>query len=193
MKKKIPVGKVNLEVLIQKMCLLNETSRLNQLKNLLPYKLSRQNKDYYEYIPSNAGHLIPLFNEILINIPNIRNLSFLDIGAGNDLIPNLALIFGFKEACGLEYNDLYCNLTSNLIKGDLLEYNFHKWDVMYSYNPIGNSLLMIDGLKNIMNTMKSNSVLYFSPASGEVERFLTRNNFINVNKYGAPLMKYTKP
>lgn len=123
-------------------------------------------QNYYPYIPSCEFSIMKVFEDIYKTM-NTKDLKFIDIGAGNDVILNIAKILGFDICRGLEYNDKLIELNSSntLIKGDLLDYDFKDYDVLYSYNPIIDSELMLKGIKNIINTMSKNSVFYFNNAN----------------------------
>lgn len=154
----------------------------------IAYKLTR-NSNYYGYIPSYDRHLYNLFEDITKNVRSISKKKFIDIGCGFPLIPKIADILGFNDCKGLEFEDLYVKLDESgiLIHGDLLNYDFKDYDVLYSYNPIRDIKLMNDGLRNIINTMKPGAIFYFADA-GHIDDDI---KLLFIRCYS--LWKYQKP
>lgn len=157
--------------------------------------------DFYYYIPSSNVYIKTVLLDLLKDpkLDNYRN--FIDIGAGTPLIMDifkqvLPDLSWYKRFTSLELSDIYCELFKKLTKGDLLTYNFKEYDILYSYNPIRNCDLMIEGLKNIINTMKEGAILYFVAADYKVEKYLQDNlattDYILLDK-NSTIYKYTKP
>jgi hypothetical protein len=162
----------------------------------LAYKLGRKlalgsDKSYWNYIPSYENAIEDLLEQEIQKLKEINTLSFLDVGAGTSTIPTIMSIMGFAKSMGLEYQDLYVNLEPDwLFQGDLLDYDFKEWDVLYSYNPIQNEALMIKGIDNIIATMKSGAIFYFLPSSG-AGQYLKKLGGRNLK--GSAIIKYVKP
>ncbi len=154
-------------------------------------KLTKK-QPYFGYIPSYEDVIVAMIDDINKSNISLEKSSFIDIGCGLPIIPKIFDILGCKEYKGLEYNDIYMLLDNDnyLIKGDLLTYDFSKFDILYSYNPIKDGELMAKGIKNIIKTMKPGATFYFEQAC-----------CINKPKDGTPwlkkldhygLQKYTK-
>jgi len=158
-------------------------------------------QNFYYYIPSSNVYIKTVLLDLLKdpNLSNYRN--FIDIGAGTPLIMDifeqvLPDLSWYKRFTSLELSDIYCEIFKKLKKGNLLTYNFKEYDILYSYNPIRNSDLMIEGLKNIINTMKEGAILYYVAADHKVEKYL-QNNLATTDcillDENSTIYKYTKP
>lgn len=136
----------------------------------------------YPYIPIDDVRLSRIIEDLIKDKVQFNKKSFIDIGCGTSIIPKIFKIIGCKKSVGLEYEELYCKMDkyeNYLIQGDLTTFNFKKYDILYTYNPISNPKLMEEGLINIMNTMKKGSVLYYVQA-GEISN-ATLSKFTEVN------------
>lgn len=132
--------------------------------------LDFRKRGYYNYIPTQTNRIKQLITDYILPIPNKKELKFLDAGAGTVIIPRIVKAIGFKEAKGLEYNTFLVKKSHNeLIEGDILSYDFSEWDVIYSYNPLADRELMVQGLLNIMGTMSKGSTFIFYAASSAME------------------------
>ena len=134
------------------------------------------NGDFYYYIPSYNEYIKTVLLDLLKDSKLSTYTHFIDIGAGTPLIMDifrqaLPKPIYYKKFTALELSDIYCEVFPPLTKGNLLTYNFKEYDVLYSYNPIRNSDLMIEGLKNIISTMKEGAILYFVEADYKVRDY----------------------
>lgn len=161
--KKVKVQNLNLSKLISDLIEINRSSVQYQIGQIENYKNPRNVN--YPYIPIDASMLTAVFIDIL-KLKDYESKSFIDIGAGNNAVINIANILGFKKPKGLEINKLYLNLDidNNLIEGDLTTFDFKDFDILYSYNPIRKASNMKQGLLNIVKTMKSGSIFYYCNA-----------------------------
>lgn len=141
----------------------------NTIFNVLRQHVS--DTKYWNYIPSHFKEIEVVLQDIICN--DYKG-SVIDVGCGSPVIPTLFKILGYKSY-GLEYNELYKLAYNSLgekvlddyIIGDLLTHDFKEYDILYSYNPIRDKLLMLEGIKNIIKTMKPGAVFYFKEASVE--------------------------
>lgn len=152
-------------------------------------------KGEYCYISSYEGIIVEIISDILRTFTHeeLPKKSFVDIGAGRTTIPDLMSKLGFKEAHGLEKNPVYLALSPFLIAGDLLDYNFKKYDVLYAYHPIAKEETMIEGINNIVSTMKEGAIFYFCIANGtKLGNHLIKLGAYPCNK-NTGILKYVKP
>lgn len=151
-----------------------------------------ENKQYYPYIPVYSNRLNVIVEDVLKSKKKLDKLSFIDIGAGTSIIPQLFKILGFGKVSGLEFDAVYVALDDFklLFQGDLLTHDFKDYDILYSYNPINNNELMIKGIENIIATMKKGAILYFVSASSEVNNYFNKLG-LTISKQGN-YFKYIK-
>jgi len=174
---------------------------LENAKDTLQYRIGNlirnddngRHTENYPYIPVNSYVLAPIIEDLIKSKIKFDKKSFIDIGCGIPIIPKIFEILGCKEVKGLEYDNLYIRMENPkkyLIKGDLLTYDFKKFDILYAYNPIYNNTLMNRGLTNIMNTMKEGATFYFVATTS-----ITPNNMAKLKNIGngmSNILKYTK-
>lgn len=141
----------------------------------------------YTYIPVYDRAL----KEIIEHVGNLEGKIVCDAGAGSTAIANLFLILGAKDAKALEINDVYQRHMDlkRLVKGNILTHDFSEYDIIYTFRPLSDKVLMVKGLKNIIKTMKKGARLYFVygldlPAEVEIEvEILPRSDtFVYVKK-----------
>ncbi len=176
---------MNLEILMRE---LQNNPLVNILRNI-----KHNNKSYYPYIPTYTARLELILKKIIADNKNLSKKSFIDIGCGFPAIPIIMDILGCKQNKGLEYSELYIQLLANqykkyMIQGDLLTYDFKDFDILYSYNPIEDPELMIEGIKNITKTMKKGAIFYFNCVSGNTN-ILKDLGFINDTRIGISIFK----
>jgi hypothetical protein len=162
----------------------NEAYKLKNIHRKIDLK-----NNYFPYIPICSYNLEYIVNDVLKSKKKLNKLSFIDIGAGTNTIPQLFKILGFGKVAGLEFDPVYVALDNQklLLEGDLLTYNFKDYDILYSYNPIIDSNLMIKGITNIITTMKKGAILYFVPCHSEIIKY-----FNNLGVYIAKEGHYLK-
>ena len=150
--------------------------------NLLS-SLNYGDKDRWYYIPSHNYQIENLITDIFKN-NKLEKKRFIDIGCGYPAIGKMLQIMGYdpKNIFGLEYNqniiDVIKNshsiiplngndrrIENNIINGDLMNHNFKTYDILYSYNPLKRGDDMLEGINNIIKTMKKGAIFYFSNAS----------------------------
>lgn len=159
----------------------------------LNHKLREPNSKEYYYIPSGNYTIVTVLEDLKKSKVNLADKSFIDIGAGTSTIPLIFKIAGCKTSVGLEFDKIFVKLDEDelLFEGNLLRHDFKSYDILYSYNPIKDEELMIEGLKNIINTMKKGAILYFNAASYKVIRYL--NNIVKAEKIEfTSIFKYIK-
>ena len=143
-------------------------------------RFGRQKEEYYNYIPINENAIIRILKDIRKMHLKKQKMSFIDIGCGIPVVPAIAKAFGFEESYGLEYSELLVQIADTfkrderlgiqMLNGDLVSYCFKDFDVLYSYNPIQKTELMIKGLENITKTMKKGAVFYFVSAGVDYKK-----------------------
>lgn len=152
-------------------------------RNFLDRKDESYNPDYYPYIPINKNGIKELLELALEKYKKPSLIKFIDIGCGFPIIPLIFQKLGFNSY-GLEYNKFYRKdiwlLGNNFIEDDLLKYDFQQFDLMYMYNPIQNAELMLEGLKNVLNTMKIGSVLFYTCTSSLCREYIEKE--LNLSK-----------
>ena len=141
--------------------------------------------------------LMHIIKDIEARNINLESCNFLDAGCGMPVMPNLFKILGCKHSIGLEYTELYAKVFSEVVKqGNILEYNFRDHDIIYSYNPIKNPLLMDKGLVRMKKTMKPGAILYFVSAQSHQKEVVLdmyrMKGCYNVLVYEKPKKKATK-
>jgi hypothetical protein len=166
----------------------------NSLEYIIKQKTNiGHDKNYYGYIPIDPHTLFRLLKEEISKIEDIGSKKFLDAGAGNSTICNIMSIMGFGECQGLEYRKIYVELNPLvLFRGNILTYNFKKWDVIYSYNPIIDKKMMAKGIDRIVSTMKPGAVFYFVGASNYPIETLISHGGVRIN-VSYNIIKYVKP
>lgn len=139
---------------------------------------------HYGFVPYDTLHITDGLSAIYHKIDKPRP-TFLDIGCGIGNITQIANYIGF-EAHGLEYNTRIYNIALKLtsryectiIKGNMLKFErYHKYDVLYYYEPIGNGNLMIKFAEKLAREMKLGA--YVIP-QGTRRPFLARKFFQHV-------------
>lgn len=128
---------------------------------------NRSDKDCYPFIPLEGFRLSIIVEDILKNhktFEDRKKYVFCDAGCGIPFIPKILKILGFKSF-GVEYEKVFSKLYPyEVTHANILEYDFGKCDVVYSYNPIENPKIMVKALDNVLSTMKSGATLYFVKA-----------------------------
>lgn len=144
-----------------------------------------QNNKYYPHIPNRY------FYEIAVDMIReglSEETKYIDAGCGlGNTIMLLKEIIGEEDNLyGLEYDELYSMMLSldllkyrNLIKGDMLNFDFKGYKFIYSYNPIIVTELMEEAIKNIVKTMDEGAIFYFEQASN-VTALLKELGFTNL-------------
>lgn len=121
---------------------------------------------HFGFIPTSLHYniidtLLLLYNHIKHTAHGEKHpIYFLDIGCGIGNIVKIADFIGFW-AYGLEYNTKIYNVAKkligkhNAIKGDMLTFkNYHKYDVLYYYQPMPDYNLMQDFAIKLAKKMK---------------------------------------
>jgi len=133
---------------------------------------SRVNKEdvcHYGFIPSSSEYslntLISLYDYIKNTSDRFvdRSTLFLDIGCGIGNVVVMAGRVGF-DAEGLEYNKKIYKVAKrfaggynkcHIIKGNMLTFrNYHKYDILYYYEPIANREVMLSFANRLAKKMK---------------------------------------
>jgi len=158
------------KLLCQELFRLNYDSPAYKIGNALRDINSKE----YHFIASCDYDIPIILEDLKKSKVNLADKSFIDIGAGTSIIPLIFKIAGCKESKGLEFDKVYVRLDNRqmLFEGNLLTHDFSEYDILYSYNPIRDEDLMVEGLENIIKTMKKEATLYFNVASSKVQDYL---------------------
>lgn len=131
---------------------------------------------HYGFVPSSIEMVISTLLSVYDHIKKVdrtkdskdrsvrfveREIRFLDIGCGIGNVVRTAQILGFN-AEGLEYNKKiyevavrFLGYSKAIKKGNMLTFkNYHKYDVLYYYQPINDSQVMRDFAKKLAKGMK---------------------------------------
>ena len=143
----------------------NDYNMFIRFSNRLSTSYISKGKCHYGFIPSkNTVDIIRTLLHIRNQFPDEYLMPrFLDIGCGIGNIVQIAYRLGF-EAHGLEYSekiyDVAKELTgrssmSKVFKGDMLSFKkYHKYDVLYYYQPMSNVDVMSRFAKKLAKEMK---------------------------------------
>lgn len=132
---------------------------------------NRLTSDYFPYIQIDNNRLAAIIEDMSLRI-SFSQAKFLDIGCGYPVIPRIMRTLLTKQADGLEYNSDYINKINPYlfeevrpIHADLLTFeNYKEYDLLYSYVPIQNGKIMLEGIKYIQSQMKVGAIFYFIDA-----------------------------
>ena len=143
----------------------NDYNSFIRYSNRLSTSYIVKGKCHYGFIPSeNTVDIIRTLIHIRNKFPDEQPTpKFLDIGCGIGNIVQIAYRLGF-EAYGLEYSEKIYNVAkeltgqspmSNVFKGDMLSFKkYHKYDVLYYYQPMSNVDVMSRFAKKLAREMK---------------------------------------
>jgi len=123
--------------------------------------------NHYGFVPSDVDFtmvtLILLYDHIRSTSDRFidRSISFLDIGCGIGNVVRLAEVIGFS-AYGLEYNKKIYEVAKRFVcvpnaikKGNMLTFKgYHKYDVLYYYQPICSNGIMSNFANKLAREMK---------------------------------------
>ena len=109
---------------------------------------------------------------MIIDIKNhgdMKEKSFLDIGCGVPMIPQVMKDLGCKTAAGVEYNKILAEESKTyypeieIHHANMLTFSeYDKYDILYAYNPLSNSEMMAQALCYIIENMNIGATFYFS-------------------------------
>jgi hypothetical protein len=103
-------------------------------------------------------------------------------------------ILGCDEYHGLENNQTIIEIlhghyvNQHVIPGNLFDFDFSTYDILYSYTPIADTKLMYDGICKIMTSMKPRATFYFA-CIHYVQPYLDMG-FVQLKR--SCVLKYTK-
>lgn len=140
------------------------------------------NHTHYPYIALSTYLFLFTIKKVLNAHPNLKSLSFLDVGAGIGEKVVIASYF-FENVFGIEYNKVnveisrniyFCLLRNRLVnkneifkEGDALDFDYKDYDVIYYYRPMTAQEQMDKLFEKIIKTAKPGtfilSFLYESP------------------------------
>jgi len=145
--------------------------------NLENSKRLIQGVSNWDFVPTTPSLLNMIIFDICMNLEDKRyfpTISFLDIGCGSGLIPELMYkIFGFYCE-GIEYNKSiakyaqsklakyrYNNRVKIYYKNAFTYKGYSNFDILYAYQPIQNERWEQKFLSRIINSMKQGATFYY--------------------------------
>jgi len=132
--------------------------RAHEIQN--NYK-SKAGISHYGFVPTDTMLILDTLLRLYYHMGNKWNrYKFLDIGCGIGNVVRVAQIIGF-DGYGLEYNKKIRDVAKDFIgerhtfRGDMTTFkNYHKYDVLYYYQPIANSEAMDKFARGLMKAVK---------------------------------------
>lgn len=146
-----------------------------------------------------------MIEDLKLNKIKSKGKKFIDIGSGFPIVPNIMHLIAGYNSIGLEYNQLVIDTIDThrkmspfhyggiylapVFQGNLLEYDFKDYDVLYAYSPIRDHTMMLDGIDNIIKTMKQGAVFYFQSTMRMNSDELKNRGLMHLK---GPMFKYIK-
>lgn len=154
------------ERLINTFCML--TQSIQDLMNTEKIREQSCSVNGFHYIASlnkNYYKLLTVLKHLKMN----KNINFIDAGCGVSGILLFMYYLGYKNLSGVEINNHYIRVMRlmgarkgdhpfNILRKSILDYNFNKYDFIYSYKPINDKEKYMKFVENLAKTMKKGAI-----------------------------------